>query len=940
MKVWRPARVSEGWAKTFTMQKPDNTSPAEIARQAIGLPEQLREAFIRSACGENRDLLSRTRTAITTMLSATLAPGAPSGITQRGDGPELGEEVPESDAHGAPTIYGVASTSADLFESGPANGHANGSPGAGDAPVRSATLPETIGTYRVLGVLGEGGMGMVYLAEQERPKRTVALKVVRPGMLSGPMLRRFELESQVLGRLQHPGIAQVFEAGMAVVGAAASGNETRAPFFAMEYVRGQTLTEYASVRRLSVLERLELMAKVCDAVQHAHSRGVIHRDLKPGNILVTAEGLPKVLDFGIARATDSDIKATMQTDVGQLVGTLPYMSPEQVAGDAGALDTRSDVYTLGVILYELLAGRLPLDVAGRTIVEAARTITQDEPRKLGDDFPELRGDISTIVAKAMEKDRERRYKTASEFAADIERHRRSEPIAARPPTTVYQLKKFAVRNKGLVVGASAAVILLILGVVGTSIGMARAIEQRVEADEQRRVADAQRERADLEAESAKAVNDFLVNRLLMAATPEESQGRQVTVAEVLGKSAGEIDEAFKDRPALKARLYSVVGKTYSSLGDYASAEKYFQGAISVRREIAPGSSELASSLHDLGSLRFRQSRWKEAADLFEETTTLFEAANLGKEAIESRASSAACLRNLGDLPAAEKLQRQVIELATEKLGTDHATTLSSITNLAIVLHDAGRVEEAKALYQQVVDTRKRVLGNNHPSTLMALGNLATAYFDLGDIQGAEKVLAESLEIRKVVSGPDHPDTILHMSNLAVVREKLGHVEEADKLYRETLEIAIRKLGPENESVAVLMSNLASNLALQKKHEEAKEFYLKAIAILTKINGPEHAETLQSELGYGRWLLGREQIEDAAQVIESVLAKSTARFGADYPTSIGASWTLANIRDKQGRPADALPLAEKALAGRTQLLGAEHPSTKETKAMVDRLRSGG
>ncbi len=910
------------------MQPNPQNRALDIAREALAVPESARDAFLRTRCGGNDDLLRASRLAVGTMLSATLPP-APGTNGERGHdtspGPhadaEDAEEVHDTDAHSAPTIFGVASTSVDLFESGVNDA-------IPQAVLAAAGMPDRIGSYRVMGVLGEGGMGMVCLAEQERPRRTVALKVVRTGMMSAAMLKRFELESQVLGRLQHPGIAQVFEAGVAKVGP----QNTPTPFFAMEYVRGQPLTDHARQHATSVRGRMELMARICDAVQHAHSRGVIHRDLKPGNVLVTADGQPKVLDFGIARATDSDIKATLQTDVGQLVGTLPYMSPEQVAGDAAALDTRSDVYTLGVILYELLAGRLPLDLSGRTIVEAARKIAQDDPAHLGDIEPSLRGDVSTIVAKAMEKDRQRRYQTASELAADIQRYLRDEPISARPPTTMYQLRKFTARHRGLVVGASSAVVLLILGVVGTSIGMARAIEQR-------RVAETQRLRADDEAKSAEALNDFIVNRMLAAATPEEAQGRQITVSEVVGNAAGEIDAAFADRPVVKAKLYDAVGKTYASLGEYDKAEKYMSGAVDMRRAKAPDSAELAAAVHALGSLRFRQARWAEAQALFDEAITLF--AGTGKndlELIEARSSAAACLRNLGKLDEAQRQQRLAIDDATARLGPDNATTLSAITNLAIVLHDGGHVAEAEKLYRQVLNARKRVLGMNHPSTLLALGNLSTALYDLGDIAGAEQVLAESLEIRKKVSGPDHPETILDMSNLAVMREKLGRVAEAETLIRETLEIAQRKLGPENESVAVLMSNLASNLAKQGKVQECETLFQKSVQILVKVDGADHAETIQTELGYARWLIERGRVEEAAPMLARVHATSSTKFGDEYPSTVGAAASLALLKEKMGLYDEALPLAEKALAGRTKLIGPDHPSTVESRDLVARLKA--
>ncbi len=338
-------------------------------------------------------------------------------------------------------------------------------------------LPETVGGYRIMERIGAGGMGTVYLAEQDHPRRHVALKMIRPGVMSRSLLRRFQQEADLLGRLQHPGIAQIYEAG------AIDTQAGRQPYFAMEYVDGVELRRYAEQHDLGTRERLELVARVCDAVYHAHQKGIIHRDLKPDNILVVDEptlssvgqrgrfamlGQPKVLDFGVARATDSDIQmTTLQTNVGQLIGTVPYMSPEQVAGDTRQLDARSDIYALGVILYELLGGRLPFDLRHKSIPEAARVIREDEPTHLGSIRPVFRGDIETIVGKALEKDPGRRYQSAAELAVDIHRYLANEPITARPPSTFYQLRKFAKRNKGLVAGLALTFVVLVAGIISS-----------------------------------------------------------------------------------------------------------------------------------------------------------------------------------------------------------------------------------------------------------------------------------------------------------------------------------------------------------------------------------------------------------------------------------------------------------------------------------------
>src|SRR6516225_3313747 len=341
-------------------------------------------------------------------------------------------------------------------------------------------LPHHIGRYRILRLLGEGGMGAVYEAEQDSPQRAVALKVIRPGLLAPAFLKRFAQEVEILGRLHHPGIAQIYEAGVA---------EDGQPFFAMEFIRGLPLDEHARLRALTLAAGVELLARVCDAVQHAHDQGVIHRDLKPANILVEESGQPKVLDFGVARATGADVLTTAGlTQTGQLLGTPNYMSPEQVTANPTAIDHRTDVYALGVILFELAAHRLPYQLENRPVAEAARLILEQDPPRLGSLDPELRGDVETIVAKALEKDPARRYPSAAELAADLRRWLAHEPIRARPPSALYNLRKFARRHKALVGGVVATGLALVLGLVGTIVFAVGEAQQRRQAEHNARVA--------------------------------------------------------------------------------------------------------------------------------------------------------------------------------------------------------------------------------------------------------------------------------------------------------------------------------------------------------------------------------------------------------------------------------------------------------------------
>jgi WD40 repeat protein len=348
--------------------------------------------------------------------------------------------------------------------------------------------PAVIGRYKILRLIGEGGMGAVYEAEQERPRRMVALKIIKPGRTSPESLRRFEQESQALARLQHPGIAQIYEAGTADTGFGPQ------PYFALELVRGDTPRDYVRTQNVNVRDRLELVAKIADAVHHAHQRGLIHRDLKPSNILVDETGQPKVLDFGVARVTDREADSTLQTDAGQFVGTLAYMSPEQVSGDPLEIDTRADVYALGVLLYELLAGRHPYNTSGK-LPEVIQAIREEDAARLTTINRMYKGDIETIVVKALEKDKAMRYTSAAELAADLRRYLKDEPIVARPPSASYQLQKFARRHRALVASMAAVFVVLVGGVVASTWQAQLARRERDRATAAEQTATAERDRA-------------------------------------------------------------------------------------------------------------------------------------------------------------------------------------------------------------------------------------------------------------------------------------------------------------------------------------------------------------------------------------------------------------------------------------------------------------
>jgi thiol-disulfide isomerase/thioredoxin len=609
-----------------------------------------------------------------------------------------------------------------------------------EEPDHKARLPKKIGDFVIKRLIASGGMGKVYEGLQEHPRRPVAIKVMKHGVASGEALRRFAYESQILARLRHPHIAQVYDAGTYDDG---SGE---VPYFAMEYIpNARSITRYVKEKKLSICEKLELFAKVCDAVHHGHQKGIIHRDLKPDNILIDSSGQPKVIDFGVARATDSDLAVTtLQTEVGQLVGTVQYMSPEQIQADPHDIDTRSDVYALGVVLYEVLAGKLPYDVKNRTPFEAARVIREDSPTRITTIDHTLGGEKETIVLKALEKERDRRYQSAGDLAGDIRRYLNDEPICARPPTVTYQLKVFARRNKALVGAVGAVFAVVVAGAIISTSLYFRAEAERSKAEEER-------SRAEQQAERAMASIGFMRD-MVNSANPV-CIGQEVKVGELLDSYSEKIDGAFVDQPEIEAAVRSTIGQTYQILDMFEKAgtfESYQQAAE-----------------HHLTT----------ALDLRRRT--------LGEEdpaTLESMELLAGFLESQGNLSGAERLIRHVWEVRRRTLGEEDSLTVDTMEYLAILLWDQDRLDEVEPLIQKILEIRRRVLGEEHWGTLIAKSNVASLLQERGELAEAENLKREILEIGRRVEGEGSKRMRLLTSELAATLIAQGKLAESNSLY--------------------------------------------------------------------------------------------------------------------------------------------------------------
>ena len=773
-------------------------------------------------------------------------------------------------------------------------------------------MPEKIGRYRALRLVGEGGMGVVYEAEQDHPRRVVALKVINPGLANAELLRRFERESQILARLQNSGIAQIYEAGVADAGFGPQ------PYFAMEFIHGVPLCEYANSRQLGARERLELMAKVCDAVEHAHQRGIIHRDLKPANILVDESGQPKILDFGVARTIDSDTQATRQTDVGQLVGTLAYMSPEQVVADPLDLDTRSDVYALGVILYELLGNRLPYQLSQR-LHEAVRAIREQDPTRLSSISRAYRGDIETIVAKALEKDKARRYSSAAALAGDIRRYLADQPITARPASASYQLRKFARRHKAPVTAAAVVFAVLVAGIIVTAREAVRA--RQAEQTEQ-------------------AVNDFLRNDLLAQASSFNQAGptikpdRDLKVRTALDRAAARIAGKFDRQPEAEAGIRNTIGQTYAELGLYAEARPQLQRALDLhRRVLGTEDPKTLATVRALAMLSIYEGKYAEAEGPLSDTLSI-QRRVLGREHPETLMSMmnlALVYEQQGKYPQAESLGTQLVEIRQRVSGPDHPDTLKAMNNLGLVYYDEGKYGKVEDTYRELVESRRRVLGSEHPDTAKTMGNLARVYWVEGKIDQAQALYSQGLEILRRALGPDHPDTMMMMNNVVLTDVAQGKYAEAEALARQVLEIRRRVLGPEHPDTLQSLHNMAWVDYEQGRYAESEALYNQTIEVRRRVLGPEHSKTLLSLRDLAGVYTAEGKYSQAEALLSRALEIGRRVQGAEHPDTLFALADLTSLHQRKGNYTLAETYAAQQLEGRKRSLGAEHPDTMSAAA---------
>jgi eukaryotic-like serine/threonine-protein kinase len=759
----------------------------------------------------------------------------------------------------------------------------------------------TIGPYRLLRKIGEGGMGEVWEADQLAPvRRRVALKLIKAGMDTREIIARFNSERQALALMQHPSIAQIFDAGTTPDGR---------PYFAMELVDGVPVTHHCDEQRLDVSARLRLFQQICDAVQHAHRKGVIHRDLKPSNVLVTVQAgvaTPKVIDFGLAKATAGELGDPTQTELGLWVGTPAYASPEQMQLVDGGVDTRSDVYSLAMLLYELLVGALPFDVGGPrppTAFELRRLIWEGEFARPSARFAaltnraaiaearrtdaatlrrRLNGDLDWIALKGISRDPAGRYGSVDELSADLAHHLRDEPVIAGPPSRAYRAGKF-VRRHRVGVAAANGLLLLIVGIAVTMAVQARSIA-------------GERDRAEAEAAKAAAVTAFL-QETIGAADPWQT-GRDMSVRETLSRAAARVDSSFQGQPLVAAAVRRAIGTTFMELGKYDDAALLFKSALAARVEL------LGAEHADVG---------------------------------ESHADLAMLLQRNGKLEEAETHDRAGLAIRRARFGARHATVADSLEHLSQTLYLRGEYDASARAGEESLAIREALFGPNSTEVSDSLTMLAAVTGGgQGDNDKSEAQATRAVEIRRAVSGPDHPRTADAMNSLAVVRHSQGKLDDAVALYRDVLRIDRAELDVDHPNTAIAMENLGGVLLAEKRYDETLALLGEVLAIRRAKLGADSPIVTRTMLNIATTEMRAGHLEAAEAGYTAALPRIRAEMGDEHPDVAATLYNLALLRVKQGHDADAENLFRQALAIRVRKMPPTHPDIAKNQVAIARL----
>ncbi len=813
------------------------------------------------------------------------------------------------------------------------------SPVSAEAATRVDSLRERpgtrIGPYKLLQLIGEGGFGSVFMAEQERPvQRKVALKIIKLGMDTRQVVARFEQERQALAMMDHPNIARVLDAG---------ATETGRPYFVMDLVKGEPIADYCDKHNLTIQERLELFGQVCSAVQHAHTKGIIHRDIKPSNILVsTQDGRPaaKVIDFGIAKATGSKLtEKTLFTEHRQLIGTPEYMSPEQAEGSLD-IDTRTDVYSLGVLLYELLTGSTPfggdslrhaaygeiqriirevdppnpsarLSQSAETLASVAAN-RRSEPQRLG---AIVRGELDWIVMKALEKDRQRRYESASGLATDIQRYLTGEAVTAAPPGRIYKLRKTIRRNRGKVTAAAAVAASLLVGVVGFA-------WQARQAASQRDVAVAARDAAELERRRAESIAQF-IRTALQTSDPHQGGDQGMLVADAMLRAVAQIDQGeFKDQPKVEASLLLTISNILRGNGRSREALPLAQRALSLYRQIYPQDHEdVAAAMDNLAQVQHAEGMIDEPEPLLvqalEMRRRLFPGDNAG---VATSLDNLASERDfLGRTVEAEAMYVEALEMRRRLFPGNHPDVALSLANAAFARHAQGDYTKAQELYTQALEMRRALFKGDHPATAMSLNSLAYVLQDQGKLAEADPIFVQALEMHRRLFKGDHPDIAMGLNNLGFLRKAQNRLEDAEQLLQQALEMCERLYPGDHPNVEMPLSSLADVRAARGHAAEAEPLYIRSLEMNRRLYHGDEVRTAKSlfSLAQVRRTLGRKP--EARQNFDESIAMLRR-----IPPEQGlwalcrVLWLSAKTRMDDGDPAGALPEAQEAFEGASRL----------------------